>query len=173
MTLASLAHEATKAAPAFNGLFYATAATIIPVLFLAVAVQGRTYESLLTTLSKLQKRLERPGDPDNSGLYWQVINGLAFFIILFGTLGEIYAVLSLYWQRPEGPQVIAVSVVLLTITVTGGPTLAYGRIMVDFSKAELGLSRKPAASPDKPNGRPDQVIRSYTPPGSGQDCEDE
>jgi hypothetical protein len=33
--------------PAFNGLFYATAATIIPVLFLAIAVQGPLYGDLL------------------------------------------------------------------------------------------------------------------------------
>jgi hypothetical protein len=46
-SLASLAHEARTAAPAFNGLFYATAATIIPVLFLAIAVQGPLYGDLL------------------------------------------------------------------------------------------------------------------------------
>jgi hypothetical protein len=34
--------------PAFNGLFYATVATIVPVLFLALAVQGRFFEELLT-----------------------------------------------------------------------------------------------------------------------------
>jgi hypothetical protein len=38
---AALAHAATTAPPAFNGLFYATAATIIPVLFLALAAQSR------------------------------------------------------------------------------------------------------------------------------------
>jgi hypothetical protein len=46
-SLASLAHGARAAAPAFNGLFYATAATIIPVLFLAIAVQGPLYGDLL------------------------------------------------------------------------------------------------------------------------------
>jgi hypothetical protein len=29
--------------------FYVTCATVIPVLFLAVAVEGRTFESLVTT----------------------------------------------------------------------------------------------------------------------------
>jgi len=46
-SLASLAHGARAATPAFNGLFYATAATIIPVLFLAIAVQGPLYGDLL------------------------------------------------------------------------------------------------------------------------------
>ena len=44
MTLA-LAHP--HAAPAFNGLFYATAATIIPVLFLALVVQGALFDDLV------------------------------------------------------------------------------------------------------------------------------
>jgi hypothetical protein len=46
-SLTALTHAAAPAAPAFNGLFYATAATIIPVLFLAIAVQGRGYENLM------------------------------------------------------------------------------------------------------------------------------
>lgn len=44
MTLA-LAHS--NAAPPFNGLFYATVATVIPVLFLAIALQGGTYRQLM------------------------------------------------------------------------------------------------------------------------------
>jgi hypothetical protein len=35
------------AAPAFSGLFYATCATVIPVLFLAIAVQRGFYADLL------------------------------------------------------------------------------------------------------------------------------
>ena len=45
--LALLAHSAAAAAPAFNGLFYATVATIIPVMFLAVAVQGGMLADML------------------------------------------------------------------------------------------------------------------------------
>jgi hypothetical protein len=36
------------ASKSFPTVFYATAATIIPVLFLAIAVQGRIYESIVT-----------------------------------------------------------------------------------------------------------------------------
>ena len=43
----TLALARGHAAPAFNGLFYGTVATAIPVLFLAVAIQGRTYQNLL------------------------------------------------------------------------------------------------------------------------------
>jgi hypothetical protein len=44
MSSLTLAHTA---APAFNGLYYATVATIIPVLFLALAIQGNDYEELV------------------------------------------------------------------------------------------------------------------------------
>ena len=39
-SLVLLAHEGSRASSAFNGLFYATVATVIPVLFLAIAVQS-------------------------------------------------------------------------------------------------------------------------------------
>ena len=54
-SLATLAHT-VQAPPPFNGLFYATAATISPVLFLAIAVQGRGYESLLKVVSSSDAR---------------------------------------------------------------------------------------------------------------------
>ena len=41
-----------RAAPAFNADFYATFATVIPVLFLALAVQGQLYSQLLGTVTK-------------------------------------------------------------------------------------------------------------------------
>jgi hypothetical protein len=39
--------QAHAAPAAFNGLFFAPTATVIPVMFLAIAVQGRTFEDLL------------------------------------------------------------------------------------------------------------------------------
>jgi hypothetical protein len=41
----ALAHS--HSAPPFNGLFYATVATVIPVLFLAIAVQGTLHQDLI------------------------------------------------------------------------------------------------------------------------------
>jgi hypothetical protein len=45
-SLATLAHDA-PAPSAFNSAFYATVATVIPVLFLAIALQGNTHQDLL------------------------------------------------------------------------------------------------------------------------------
>lgn len=44
------------AAQPFNGLFYATVATIIPVLFLVLAVQGGTYLNLLEATTRASER---------------------------------------------------------------------------------------------------------------------
>jgi hypothetical protein len=53
MSSFALAHTA---APAFNGLYYATVATIIPVLFLALAIQGNDYEELVKRGAVTTKR---------------------------------------------------------------------------------------------------------------------
>jgi hypothetical protein len=54
-SLVTLAHA--TAAPAFNGLFYATTATIIPVLFLAIGVQRDSlYQYLLEVLVRADDR---------------------------------------------------------------------------------------------------------------------
>ena len=48
MILALAARQVAHAAPAFNADFYTVAATVIPVLFLAIAVQGHIYDDLIT-----------------------------------------------------------------------------------------------------------------------------
>src|ERR1022692_102080 len=45
----SIALASAQHAPPFNAVFYATIATIIPIFFLAIAVQGRLYEDLVKT----------------------------------------------------------------------------------------------------------------------------
>jgi hypothetical protein len=54
MTSLALAHHA---APAFNADFYTVAATIIPVLFLALVVQGPAYEQLLRFMHRIGARI--------------------------------------------------------------------------------------------------------------------
>jgi hypothetical protein len=45
----------TSAAKTFPSDFYVTAATVIPVLFLAVAVQGPAYENMITTAIRMTR----------------------------------------------------------------------------------------------------------------------
>ena len=59
-SLAPLAHAADQAAPAFNADFYATAATVIPVLYLAINIQPVFQYMGITTAERLQHK-PRPG----------------------------------------------------------------------------------------------------------------
>jgi hypothetical protein len=109
--LALLAHEAKAAAPAFNGLFYATAATVIPVLFLAIAVQGTAFASLLKFADKADERTSKAVQAGNgiqiltASLTNSTAGGIAAVILFLGALGEINAITSLYldhsWSSPK------------------------------------------------------------------------
>jgi hypothetical protein len=126
-SLATLAH--TAAAPAFNGLFYATAATVIPVLYLAIAVQGRTYDDLLKAYVNMARRLKQ-----NPGHWLQraagsvptsVVVALATLLLLLGILGEIQALIILNWQSTKGlPLIVLPSAIGLAILVAAAAATA-------------------------------------------------
>ena len=52
-SLATLAHAAAAPPSPFNSALYATVATVIPVLYVALAFQGRSLQSLLSTYQAL------------------------------------------------------------------------------------------------------------------------
>jgi hypothetical protein len=137
-SLASLAHGARVAAPAFNGLFYATAATIIPVLFLAIAVQGPLYGDLLKASDATLRRFREHkagASPRRLVLrLWigSVLASSAAVAILIVTVGgEVEALVSLRMERAYGdPQAAIAAAVLLTAAAAVGPALAFARLMV-------------------------------------------
>lgn len=126
MSLATLAHSATPAAQPFNNTFYATVATIIPVLFLAIAVQGRAYDRILGNwhdITGLVSQIARflviraPGAvlvisaliAAGSGLLLLV----GFAIIAAGGYGELLAVYALYQghDQPTTRQVVLLATI--------------------------------------------------------------
>jgi len=137
-SLTSLAHEARGAAPAFNGLFYATAATIIPVLFLAIAVQGPLYGDLLKAFDAALRRFRehKAGSSPRRLILrlWigSVLASSAAVAILIVTVGgEIEALVSLNVQRAYGdPHAAIAAAILLTAAAAIGPALAFARLMV-------------------------------------------
>lgn len=137
-SLASLAHGARAAAPAFNGLFYATAATIIPVLFLAIAVQGPLYGDLLKAFEAALRRLRehRAGSSPRRLVLrlWigsVLASGAAVAILIVTVGGEIEALVSLNVGRAYGdPHAAIAAAVLLTAAAAIGPALAFARLMV-------------------------------------------
>jgi hypothetical protein len=137
-SLAFLAHGARAAAPAFNGLFYATAATIIPVLFLAIAVQGPLYGDLLKAFDAALRRFREHkagASPRRLVLrLWigSVLASSAAVAILIVTVGgEVEALVSLNVRRAYGdPHAAIAAAVLLTAAAAIGPALAFARLMV-------------------------------------------
>jgi hypothetical protein len=125
--LASLAHVASPATPAFNSSFYTTAATVIPVLFLAIAVQGRMYDDLLKAYVNAGRRLIRP----------TAAALLAMLILFFGIIGESQALFILYRQNAAPlPDVALPTAIGLTILAGASPAIALVK-SVSSTKREL------------------------------------
>jgi hypothetical protein len=145
-SLASMAHWTSAAAPAFNTAFYATAATIIPVLFLAIAVQGSLYGDLLKastkTLDRFRERSAGSSPPQRALRAWiasllvsLLASCTAITILIFGVTGEIQALASLSSQQVEGdPHGPLIAAVLLTLASAAGPALAFVGTVVTISR---------------------------------------
>ena len=164
-SLALLAHDAKTTAPVFNVTFYSVAATVIPVLFLALAVQGRMYENLMKAASDAvetgyrQVRLWRqnPGSVRTREALGPFLTpyaaiGAAVAILAVGVIGEILALTSLYLRRPAGtPQGMLTAVLILTVAAAAVPTLAIIRFFRGAYRAEKAFrSPAPADSPPEP-----------------------
>lgn len=124
-----LALTPSHAAPAFNGLFFATIATVIPVLFLA------------RRPGRLLRRAPAPGAADRPRpasrrvaaplptlrYLPRVMMGIAFLIVAAGFYGEADSILTLYFQRDSHGSgvVILVSALILTLAVVAGPMSSY------------------------------------------------
>ena len=132
--MSSLAtHAATAAPPPMTPAiiaFYATAATVIPVLFLAIAVQGRTYETLLNNAIRaaaLDNQSAQPSRPwyktilTETRFLWPAT--AAGLVLVYGALGELAAILILQNQADIGAiqTFVGGAVILLTVVAAAGP----------------------------------------------------
>jgi hypothetical protein len=119
------------AAPAFNADFYMTAATVIPVLFLAIAVQGSTYTDILRIAHDAGDRTG-PYAP-TSGSRREAIGAttayvaaarLGVFVLVYGVFGEILALISLAERHALGQGFVFGSAVVLIIVAAMRPAVA-------------------------------------------------
>jgi hypothetical protein len=164
-----LALAQSHTAPAFNGLFYATVATIIPVLFVALAA-GRPYEGLLRTallIARAQEAGQSPLRPA-PGMASRIARKLplrriprimlinAFVIMIAGIVGEGTAIAVLYWRSDDAANraTVFTAAVILLLAVATGPVQAY--IMaslsmpggpLDHPAEQRAKAQQPAASP--------------------------
>ena len=88
-------------APPFNDVFYAAVVTVIPVLFLAIAVQGNLYTDLLKFGHEAAWR--SPDRPVLTKIANSLAGGgariVAMLILAYGVVGEVSGLLALYWRR--------------------------------------------------------------------------
>jgi len=132
----------------FNADFYVTCATVIPVLFLAAAVQGQAFIFLL----------QRAGRGTSRQRQWLT---LRFFrlrvaaIVIAGIVGEPVALWALYreserpWQRPT---VLAATLILL-LAVAAAPVGTYADRAAQFLDQTLqGPPERPAPGEDEAPG---------------------
>jgi hypothetical protein len=124
--------DKTETAEAFNHDFYATIAAVIPILFLAIAVQGPLYNDLLKAALSAWERSSKIGKIEANFSWKQVLNSslkkvlidwrhfhffygaitVAFAIVVCGVVGEIQALVALERRHAEG-HVLAYAIVLL------------------------------------------------------------
>ena len=115
----------------FNGTLDSTVAIIIPVLFLALGVQRHLYQDLLQAYYNAARELRqraRPGTRMVPPLLITVVTGaVTTFILVYGTVGEVDAILALSDRHPVGSATPVVAAVGLSIAVAAGVTGAPSR----------------------------------------------
>jgi hypothetical protein len=126
-SLASLAHAV--AAPAFNGLFYATTATIIPVLFLALTLQGTIFDRALRAYHSATKAAftSAPGWQSTATLFAaSVLRMTLTLILLAGVGGEALAIYALSQQQASASTQhhVLSSAIILTFATAAGPIIS-------------------------------------------------
>ena len=135
----------------FNADFYVTCATVIPVLFLAVAVQGQAYEAVLRSARRAARTARN--DPHTlklSSYTLLVLLGSTAYLIAgviwsAGGAGEILALLTLYGGREDGSKLfVHVATLILVISAIAGP---FARWWTLPSRRDDGDGDTKAASP--------------------------
>jgi hypothetical protein len=129
-SLATLAEAGHAKAPEFNAIFYATVATIIPVLFVAGALQADTYAKLIETSTaawRLYLTSNVLREEIKAAIIFTATLSIPIVILVYGVWGEIQALLDLYLQRPIGPVGFLkapgplIAAASLTVSVAIGP----------------------------------------------------
>jgi hypothetical protein len=147
MSLEALTHA--TAAPAFNGLFFATVATVIPVLFLAIVLQANTYQALLLAYANearaYRARIRAIKAADRltirlalAGAFDIHLPGiLAAAILVAGIYGEGTVLVALYERQavPGGGLGALIATLFLATAADSGPIGQYQQ-MIRRDRAE-------------------------------------
>jgi hypothetical protein len=170
----ALAHAAAGTAPVFHPDFYVAAATIVPVLFVALAVEGHGYDNIIKAYERVSRH-DQPGRPwyerfaaSLAGSYLQ-----AFALIIAGFAGysEIMAIYALYQWQADGTTatIVLLGPVFLVIFVSAGPLITITRVSLLTGLPDLGLTaRQQAAGPARGGTGSAQMQEAGPDSGSGE-----
>lgn len=114
-------------AKTFPADFYVTCATVIPVLFLALVVQGGTYESMLrTALEAAHRQPMRSRD----GAVATLLPLIPYFALMSGVLGEAAALSALFSgsDTKTGRTAVLVMTLTLVIAAAAAPTWRWFKV---------------------------------------------
>jgi hypothetical protein len=179
-SLSLLAHHAGAPALTATGIaFFATAATVTPVLFIAIAVQGKFQQDLLDGIAYILRRLsQRPsGRPvsKTADVLQAAVNALVvmfalpvvamlfLLILLFGAFGELGSIAALTAQVfgaqmlapfsvTQVEKLVVASVALLTLVAVATSVLTLGKhVAVLFRRAIAHLNRQAAFLSEGPD----------------------
>jgi len=142
-SLTPLAHNTAQAAQPLTPstiAFFATAATIIPVLFLAIAVQGRAFEDLIKAMDVLVRHTEDSVPWYARGAHKTAHVALSIAaagILVYGVGSEIVAIYTLYQQKDEhgAGQAVLDGVIVMIIATAAGPALNFIKYAWPFRQA--------------------------------------
>jgi GNAT superfamily N-acetyltransferase len=118
----------------FNADFYVAAATVIPVLYLALGVQGSMLTWVIARLNKSLRAMsrQRPDTPlrqlalAGRVAVSYVLMTVALLILAAGVVGESAAILALYHQKggPTTGRLVTASVIALLVLTAASPAWA-------------------------------------------------
>jgi hypothetical protein len=118
----------------FNVDYYVAAATIIPVLFVALAVEGNTYKELLASISAASDRwfADRRLGRLLAVLWREILAGL---VLAAGLLGEFLALDALQAHSAAGMEIYGtrIALIILVFAVVAGPAVAFFKAGVTSS----------------------------------------
>jgi hypothetical protein len=160
MTTLTLAAQTAPAAPAFNTAFYATAATVIPVLFLAIAVQGRALETVTNAATNAAHDYQRARrsrarlKAATAQTRALLTVAIASLIVMDGVAGEIIAMVALQTQKGGAETFVATAVGALTYAAAATPAVSFAKAFRKTWHCSPKLWAQQKPQPARPQHRP-------------------
>jgi hypothetical protein len=122
----------------FNSDFYVVCATVIPVLFLAVAVQGNAYKAVLDAAMKAARTNANDGwlRQMSALARSRTLQIIGYFIWSAGAIGEILALQVLYQdhESPGSRITVFLATIVLVVAAAAGPLRAYTEVRSNIRK---------------------------------------